>query len=180
MRKKHDPNIKKFKCELCCLVFVKESTLKTHNCRQMMCPRYRKVPMTCAICGTILSSKRALQIHQSIMHNLSEFKFCSVCYQKFSNTDDLDAHRKECKIAQKTKILRSKAFSELGCFICNTMFKSNKLLHNHIETKHTNCKTFACSLCQMIFMKEFSLRLHICKPKRDNSVSCDICGKELA
>lgn len=178
MRMKHDPNVKKFKCDVCCRVFVQTSSLKTHNCGRETGKCVRRIPMPCEICGKILSSKGTLQKHQILLHSLPDTIFCNVCGRKFNSTDDRDAHREEC--ARKTQIRKSKAFGELGCFICSTMFKSNKLLRNHIDMKHTNCETFSCNLCKMIFMKEFSLRAHICKPKRDNCVSCEVCGKDLA
>lgn len=178
MRMKHDSNIEKFKCELCSRIFVKKSSLGTHNCRRKTGRFIINIPMPCEICGRILSSKGTLQKHQILLHSSPDIIFCNVCGRKFSNADDRNAHRDEC--ALKTQIRKSKAFGELGCFVCNTMFKSNQLLRCHIEMKHTDLQTFECNLCQTIFMKEFSLRAHICKPKRTNCVTCDICGKDLA
>ena len=99
---------------------------------------------------------------------------------------------------------KRQAMANFQCFICNRMFQSIYMKHDHIEKYHSierkcfvcskisasamglenHCKTHTqelkhmCHLCGMIFLRGFKLEAHV-RAKHGNSTRsyiCDLCG----
>uniref|UniRef100_A0A0A1WI98 GDNF-inducible zinc finger protein 1 n=2 Tax=Zeugodacus cucurbitae TaxID=28588 RepID=A0A0A1WI98_ZEUCU len=150
----------------------------------------------CSFCPRVLSSKRAVEIHEGKQHlNIEpDLKECTFCQKKF-NKVYLRKHIENVHIGER----------KYKCDICGNMYKTNDnvMRHRQLHTKdrnypcavcdkrftekselkvhmrlHTGEKPFACHLCERRFRIRVHLTYHLQQHARIKH-KCDVCGKEF-
>ena len=112
-------------------------------------------PSECEICATKFTTKRSLQRHSKIIHELQTID-CHLCGKTFKGRDNLRPHiqnfhekrRYPCTKCEKTfhstKSLKSHFLNEhtAKCVYCNLNFAELEEFNKHIQVEHVNkfCK----------------------------------------
>lgn len=170
----------KFKCDVCKVPFMKESSMQQHQCGEK--PK-------CELCTkkTGFNTVFALKSHIAFKHRNGPETInhvCKLCTRTFETAEERDQHRMIC--SYKRNIRASKISGELWCDLCLKKFNNNSLLRQHIQIMHSDCQKFECNSCCAIFMKESTYHNHFCTNPLRNSynkhterISCGTCGKVL-
>lgn len=130
------------------------------------------LPLICAHCDKLFSSKKNLRFHLHRKHfRTSLSHLCSTCGKKYANKADLQYH-------ESTKHRLDRLFI---CPICSKGFCHKKSLECHL-TSHTNLRNFSCSKCDMTFKTQGTLYNHEKRHKisSDQEFVCLICDQKFA
>lgn len=188
--KKHERTVheesRNFVCDSCGKGFKRadglKQHLKTHN------PEDRE-KIECYVCGRLLSSRKALDIHMRIHEDIVPF-VCEACGKSFRQQSNLRSHilnvhtdeaTFQCeKCPKKLKSLalwkvhmrfhackegldKSKTLS-LGkfytCSFCPKTFATATQHKTHLRT-HSNERPFGCTLCSKFFKERSKLKRHL-------------------
>lgn len=172
MARKHDPtNPKrdkpksmkpprtKWTCKHCDLVFPTHEEIKKHRAENHAPHMMMEL---CLFCGKNInkySMKRHMLTHTSDIS-------CSICYEKFVTTNELDMHMKKHEENPNFRPTRKK---NIKCDICGRCFLNPQDYGVHI------CKHFSCDTCDASFLKRRNLEVHKRAHAGEQIYSCDIC-----
>ncbi|KOB63556.1 putative Zn finger protein, partial [Operophtera brumata] len=172
-------NRKKAKCEICDKLFATAQSKYKHKRRKHFgmkkeCPICHKMVLNlsvhqkmhnpeefkfeCAPCGRRFVTKSRLDIHVSVHTKDRPFE-CNICHAKFRLKLCMNLHIRRVHDKEKSHLCQycSKSFFkkhhlQLHLSTCGKCFGSRTIMKNHILI-HTNDKKYACSLCDMSFVR---------------------------
>lgn len=164
-----------------------------------------KKKFTCQICHRNYQTAGSLASHRKFAHadNNKTRKLCEICSKSFStltsykehltlHSDDRDKFQLKCpecgKWLKNKRCLKSHLLlhtnDEMRCDLCDYVTKKDKLLKNHMVTKHSNEKTFFCDHpgCDKSFKVKRALTIHKSTNHGGKSASkkCEFCSREFA
>lgn len=152
----HDPNARKYKCEICGTGFFREAALQNHHENQHLDMK----KFICAICNTGLKSKIALERHMFQHTGKRPFK-CSWdgCKKTFTTTANRDEHYRSHTGEKRFQ-----------CPVegCNNRYIFAADIRKHLYKIHNIFpKKFPCDLCTQVFPQRAMLQKHMKKhPKK--------------
>lgn len=132
MKRLHDPNYLKFKCNSCGARFVNEDSFKRHVCREKL------TVFSCDSCDKILSSRFGMSKHKLLVHNPKGTHFCKICYKKFASKEEQAEHEPDCVMKKRSRS-RTEFQNSIGrfeCDICHSIFKARRYLGSHMRKTH--------------------------------------------
>uniref|UniRef100_A0A1B6KBF5 Protein krueppel n=1 Tax=Graphocephala atropunctata TaxID=36148 RepID=A0A1B6KBF5_9HEMI len=154
---------KKYKCDLCEIVFTKFSGLLHHD----KVDHKNMIPdEMCVICGKLFVTKHRLDMHKNLKHRGKIYE-CDVCGLKSVSEKSLKVH----------KVRHSARFV---CSVCNFVSSTNRSLQDHLNI-HKIESSYSCEVCQRTFKQKQSLEHHL-KNHDDDQVlraKCDVCFKKF-
>ncbi|XP_061735481.1 zinc finger protein OZF-like [Nerophis ophidion] len=124
-------------------------------------------PLSCSICGKIISQQRYMQTHMRTHTGENNFS-CSVCGKRFS-------HKRNIQIHMRTHT-GEKPFI---CSVCGKGFPQKGSIQIHMKT-HTGEKPFSCSVCGQLFSEKQNMRRHMKIHTKEKPFNCTVCGKIFA
>ena len=121
----------------------------------------------CYVCGKSFITSSDLQLHIELNHadalgssvirsNPPQSHACDLCTCTFFSTCDLDNHIN----TYHTPPIQSMHTVSFSCYDCESLFPSQALLQEHLQTKHGITTTHACPICQNIFISIDYLNIH--------------------
>lgn len=152
----HDPNARKYKCEICGSGFFREAALQNHHENQHLDMK----KFICGICNTGLKSKIALERHMFQHTGKKPFK-CSWdgCKKTFTTTANRDEHYRSHTGEKRFQ-----------CTVegCNNRYIFAADIRKHLYKIHNIFpKKFPCQLCTQVFPQRAMLQKHMKKhPKK--------------
>lgn len=160
---------------------------------------------TCSICNKNYQTAGSLATHKKSAHvdTNKTRKLCEICSKSFStftsykehltlHSEDRDKMQLKCpecgKWLKNKRCLKSHLLlhtsDEQKCELCDYTTKKEKLLKNHMVTKHSNEKSFACDHpdCEKSFKVKRALTIHKAKDHGGKSAAkkCEFCSREFA
>jgi hypothetical protein len=168
--------------EYCCFTCEKECVQKgdlmrhmiLHDAQQKTKARPKKsVRVQCFDCSKELD-KSILTSHRRDKHNDGAYK-CDICSLSFKRIDNMSSHFREWHIRSE---------DSRNCPKCGKIFKSHKLLRQHItrgciDVKLSNDVDINCFDCEnKKFTSFLALRLHRSGTHKEGDATvCDLCEK---
>lgn len=146
--------IKKYKCPVCQIAFVKEETVEIHCKRNhpgmYVSEQIKNLPadlngeisaviqrqQKCSACDNVFGTKSDLVAHLRTAHNSHTPFKCSLCGMLFARTKTLDEHR------------QTHFSSDKQCAYCGKKFKHKISLKKHIR-RHVGPNVIECSVCNV-------------------------------
>jgi hypothetical protein len=163
-----------FKCDICNVVFEKEGMLNQHNTWKHDQGETDKV--SCEICGILMASSKALDLHLKQEHPTEEQIGnlecnCEKCNIVFSTSVDLNDHLASCLDNPK----------QLKCTMCtkndsNCNWHSAIALAKHVGQVHRIIRE-VCDICSVLLKSPIE---HHKRHTHGTTFTCDQCGKTLA
>lgn len=145
--------IKKFKCPVCHLTFVKEETVEIH------CKRNHP---------GVAVAKQLKNLPVDLMGDISTIiqrqQNCPTCNQSFSSKSDMVAHLRSVHASH----------TPFKCFLCGCLFARTKTLEEHTQNHLTI--SIKCEYCCKNFHHKLSLKKHIQRHIGPNVIPCTDCG----
>lgn len=182
VQSKHNPNNKKFKCEICGRHFAQQSALEKHYASHDKAAQH-----PCDYCGRIFPRSDALKCHKVRMHSEPGTHYCTVCCRIFGTAAELSEHKSVCGSRRKKQLEFNKHIDEnasFECYICRRSFTRPSALRGHFRLKHSSeAIRFKCTICDKGFSTKFVLDNHTrChyKSVNDRKLMCSVCGKYLS
>ena len=183
MRNKHDPEKVK-KCHMCPYCNETKSSLniwKRHIDR--MHPEHDEKKFICEKCsmGFIFEASLTAHICEKIKCLNCDFSTIHAQYLRFHMKREHE--NKKCKKCKK-KLHGGPCVGDekLKCKQCNSAFKTDVSLREHVLSVHEKRKDFTCEFCGKHFVTQRRCNGHVTKThtqKRLEKVKCDICNKTL-
>lgn len=161
MRRKHDPDVDRFKCKTCSHIFMRELSLRQHQCKGR--PKgttsaiyTERIP--CEICGKLVS-RGHIDSHRIALHSEPNTIYCRICFKVFNTVDERNRHHAECYAKKNMKC---------SCGICGAVLSSARTLNRHKISLHSEPGTIFCKTCVKKFKTTDELNAHIpeCTLKR--------------
>lgn len=164
-------------CEFCGRVLSTKSTLREH----IMIHTGEK-PHECLLCGAFFRHKANLVVHVNSHAVVSTYK-CKKCNKAFTKKLEFEKH---------LKIHVDSSGKPLFCFICNTVFKSQRTLYNHsllhsrkgsVRAKRRNAEpkepVHVCKHCGKVLSTKATLKEHEMIHSGERPHVCNICGRSI-
>lgn len=153
----HDPNARKYKCEICGTGFFREAALQNHHENQHLDMK----KFICGICNTGLKSKIALERHMFQHTGKKPFK-CSWdgCKKTFTTTANRDEHYRSHTGEKRFQ-----------CPVdgCNNRYIFAADIRKHLYKIHNIFpKKFPCDLCTQVFPQRAMLQKHMKKHPKNS------------
>ncbi|XP_046659034.1 zinc finger protein 836-like isoform X2 [Homalodisca vitripennis] len=183
------PKKEDLECDVCQRKFIKVANVKRHR-RYHFCPKGDPEIIDkllnepeihkCDVCGMKLFSRVALQNHKS-KHTGSTKPFqCEFCKKFFCNYSMLYNHERShtgetpflCRHCDrgfgsrlKLEVHEMEHTNEKPheCEICHKTFKARKYLTTHTRIHKDENQSYACTMCDKIFVKKESVQKHLQK-----------------
>lgn len=131
---------------------------------------YKKTgPQTCEVCSKVLSSRNSLREHRITVH-LKNGRFpCAQCEKRFTHRRSLNIH-----------MISHTSDRNFVCEKCGSTHKRKRELSNHMESMHSEVKTYRCDVCFKCFKEKAQLKTH-CFTIHNNTVTeCIVCKNNLS
>uniref|UniRef100_A0A182SUG8 C2H2-type domain-containing protein n=1 Tax=Anopheles maculatus TaxID=74869 RepID=A0A182SUG8_9DIPT len=158
--KKHEQNEGKygFACNnpYCLQLFDTAQELKLHK-RANPHKQYE-----CDICGAELKHRISLEVHLERHVGITHFQ-CTYCTSSFHTKTEMQNHIAAIHISE----------DRAECEQCGSVFTSNKLLKQHIES-HNTARNYECVECKRAFKTQHHLNRHF-KVHSDVRFQCEHC-----
>ncbi|XP_055545334.1 zinc finger protein 62 homolog isoform X2 [Wyeomyia smithii] len=175
IRLKHEK--KHPKCHLCERTFTNGATLARH-----MLVHTNTKPYSCDQCDNTYRRQLDLRHHKSLVHDGINPHVCSQCNQEFKSYSHLYDHRQRVhlkKMPKKPIEMPKKPIDYEGfrtCRLCDTKFKKDKELVEHISQKHSTEEypMWLCTECPRSFYTSTQLSIH--KNIHTDKFECTECG----
>lgn len=173
--KKNHSGYRPFQCPICGKLFRTKLLFFEHE-------KYTHLgekPYSCKYCNKKFIKLINLDMHMRT-HVGENFLKCQDCDESFDNTDALEQHRKlnhvvkkilhECdlclaeftNLVNLTKHMKShKDYKPHCCVICDRHFPTLRHLKEHIFVKHEKQEILMCELCNMTYLNETDLIIHV-------------------
>lgn len=195
-----------WKGKLCSKISLNRSyflagALKNH----LMNHQVDRPEFVCNICNRKYQTAGSLSSHRKSTHvdTQKTRKLCEICSKSFStltaykehltlHSDDRDKMQRKCpqcgkwlknKRCYKSHLLMHTS-DERKCELCDYTTKKEKLLQNHMTTKHSDAKTFKCDQegCGKSFKVKRALTIHLAQHHdgKHSARKCEFCGREFA
>ena len=142
---RHNVTEKTVPCSQCDRKFYTEKDMQIH----MNGIHFKAKPSPCDICGSILSSPRALRLHQ-LIHSDEKQVDCPHCDMKFKHKSFLKSHLKNVAAPK----------GRFKCTVCSKGFKYRYGLVAHMKI-HNEDYDGECQVCGKKFIQGYNLKLHI-------------------
>lgn len=128
-----------------------------------------KEKFLCSYCSRVLSSKRAVEIHEQKQHlNIEpDLKECSFCQKKF-NKIYLRKHIENVHIGER----------KFKCDICGNMYKTNDNVMRH-RLLHTKDRNYPCTVCDKRFTEKSELKVHMRLHTGEKPYACHLCDRRF-
>ncbi|XP_054881449.1 zinc finger protein 79-like [Poeciliopsis prolifica] len=202
--KQHLPSHKKgYSCWICGKYLLSSVTLNRHIAKHATDAPINlaaETPIKCNVCSKTFSTVPALNGHSRV-HLEKRPAGCHLCPKSFDLKSDLVTQRKRpggvygnastgslgfsCSLCGKTFALESSlkthekthATSDcpFTCQVCHKTFQTYQNLTNHKKT-HGTVGSFLCSLCNMSFLSEDTLKVHMIVHAK-TPYKCSRCGR---
>lgn len=198
-----DPSEKQFSCDLCDKRFIWKGALRSHLLNHQ--PEAERQDFACNQCERKYLSAGALSWHKKRAHSTNTQKpvknLCEVCSKSFAtltsfkehmliHSEDCDKMQLQCQICSKwlknQRCLKSHmllhASVDYNCTECSYTTKKESLLKNHIITRHTSERPFACDECEKTFKVKRALTVHKAQSHTEGGNTgrtCEFCGKHF-
>lgn len=146
--------IKKYKCPVCHIAFVKEETVEIH------CKRNHP--------GINVShhiQNLAADLNGEISMVIQRRQKCPACVEVFASKADLVAHLRESH----------QSGTPFKCSLCGMLFARTKTLDEHCGQIHFSKKK-QCAYCGKKFQLKVSLKKHIERHVGPNVMKCSVCN----
>lgn len=173
----YDDPVRNLTCEFCGRVLSTKSTLREH----IMIHTGEK-PHECLLCGAHFRHKANLVVHVNSHAVVSTYK-CKKCNKAFTKKLEFEKH---------LKIHVDSTGKPLCCFICNTVFKSQRTLYNHsllhsrkgsVRAKKRNGEVkspvHVCRTCGKVLSTKATLKEHEMIHSGERPHVCNICGRSI-
>ena len=153
-------------CSMCDKTFAMTKDLKQHI-------RTHTVRFSCEICGKVLKSKFALQLHRNAIHlgiknTYMKPYLCTSCGKLCSNKTVYREHQNKEHLGIKPYV----------CDVCNVAFFSKAGLRVHRRI-HSEVRSHMCDVCGKAFKGRQSLRLHQNIHRQWRPHKCEECNKRF-
>lgn len=145
--------IKKFKCPVCHIAFVKEETVEIH-CK-------RNHPGTY---GTQQIKNLPIDLNGDISTVIPRQEYCPACNGLFPSKSDVVGHLRTVHNSQ----------SPFKCKLCDMLFSRAKTLEEHARSHFSS--DVKCDYCNKTFRHKVTLKKHIKRHVGADAVSCSICN----
>lgn len=165
----HDAENGPLRCDICKEKFPGTETLKTHI--ELMHLNGIKKKYKCLQCSFETDARLILQKHIITHKGIKAFQ-CKICLAKFTQSAALSAHM-EYKHAETSE-------KKYKCSLCSYETNYEPYLRRHNLTHNTAVKQFECSICNMTFARNSTLKSHFknkhTKSAIDNEYKCSECS----
>nr|XP_014096605.1 zinc finger protein 2-like [Bactrocera oleae] len=123
----------------------------------------------CSFCPRVLSTKRAVQIHErkQHLHIEPDLKECSFCQKKFDKAY-LRKHIENVHIGER----------KFKCDICGNMYKTNDNVMRH-RLLHTKDRNHPCPVCDKRFTEKSELKVHMRLHTGEKPYACHLCDRRF-
>lgn len=155
-------------CPNCGLTFKSKEDLKSHRAMHQC---YKE--LTCSICDSKTTTKRALKRHYKSSMHLSKLGLPAVKKRKKNDKKEPRITKESLAIVCKTEF---EPFVEYKCPTCFKSFRSRAGVRRHLPVH--NSQRYTCGLCNKEFSRSDQLSSHL-KIHEPNAprYECDLCGK---
>ncbi|XP_058122245.1 zinc finger protein draculin-like [Anopheles ziemanni] len=141
----------------CMMLFDTKEELKRH--------KIENTPHSyvCELCGTVLKHRASYDVHLERHVGITHFQ-CPYCSSTFFTHTETIAHVATIHLSEDRE----------KCQQCGAMFKSRKLLNQHLES-HSTERNYHCKECQTSFKSQHQLNRHIKTVHQNVRFNCDHC-----
>lgn len=146
---------KNWDCHICLYSTKRKDLLKKH-----LTTHDDVRPHECTYCAKRFKRNTHLRSHMKTHSHLFDFQ-CSKCRLGFSDENECELHKRECRA------------EEHECDICKKIFRRKRDIINHM-LKHTGKKP-CCSICKKRFSTEYNLKRHMKTHKDLFGFHCKKC-----
>ena len=123
----------------------------------------------CRFCGKKLATAEGRQRHENIVHRNIKEHICDICYEAFSCSTNLMAHKRSKHGARK-----------LRCNICNAEFNFLISLKDHKrKCQVLDPEKSICPICGQEYAHARSLKAHMDSKHSNKRYVCEICRYEF-
>lgn len=126
-------------------------------------------PIQCSICGLVVISHSAMEIHMRTHTGEKPF-LCESCDQRFPTKGSLKRHVTTFHTKRERKFI---------CEMCGNSFFTKNDIITHMRI-HTDEKPYGCSYCSKRFRQIASLIRHKRTHTGEKPYSCPICDKQFS
>lgn len=198
-----NPADKPFSCDKCDKRFIWKGALKSHLINHQ--PEAERKAYVCLICNRKYQTAGSLASHRKSAHSDKSAKtrnLCEICSKSFStltsykehmitHSEDSEKLQLKCEVCGKwlknQRCLKSHMQLhnnvDFKCGTCDYVTKKEKLLKNHIITRHTSLRPWNCAICNKTFKVKRALTIHKAQNHIEGSKSgktCEFCSREFA
>lgn len=145
--------IKKYKCPVCDIAFVKEETVEIH-CK-------RNHPGTY---GMQQIKNLPIDLNGDISTVIPRQEYCPTCNCLFPSKSEVVGHLREAHNSQ----------TPFKCTLCEMLFSRAKTLEEHTRSHFSN--DIKCDYCNKGFRHKVSFNKHVKRHIGANAVKCSICN----
>ncbi|KFB50776.1 AGAP005568-PA-like protein [Anopheles sinensis] len=117
----------------------------------------------CELCGTVLKHRASYDVHLERHVGITHFQ-CPYCSSTFFTHTETIAHVASMHLSEDRE----------KCPQCGAMFKSRKLLNQHLES-HATERNYHCKDCQASFKSQHQLNRHVKTVHQDVRFNCEHC-----
>jgi Zinc finger, C2H2 type len=193
---------KPFSCDKCDKRFIWKGALKSHLINHQ--PESERKSYICPQCNRKYQTAGSLASHKKSAHGevVKSKNLCEVCSKSFSTltsykehmiTHSEDSEKLQLKCGECGKWLKNqrclKSHMQLHanvdhkCEMCDYVTKKEKLLKNHIITRHTNDRPWNCDACDKTFKVKRALTIHKTQNHAESGGktgrTCEFCSREF-
>jgi len=169
-RKKFNPEVKTFQCQICSKILSTKSILERHI------SEHNKT-IKCKFCEKLFGTQSRLKVHIRDYHENSEGYICKICGKKFTLPSNLEKH---LKIHDPNRPM------DLKCTQCDFATDSKSSFKNHFNFHKRKIANNAaiknphkCPKCSSVFKSKTALDQHTSRVHTKVLSECDICGKQM-
>ncbi|XP_058811898.1 zinc finger protein 675-like [Topomyia yanbarensis] len=195
-------NEKPYTCDQCGMSFRRLLNMRHH--KSMV--HEGKNPHVCTECNKEFKGYQALYWHRQSEHlhrakgpatkkQACQFEVCKLCQIRLAKVSELVEHIQrehagldypliKCAECPKTFLTSSRLSQhksvhtdKYACKLCGARHCDNQRLQFHMESKHSDGRTFDCPTCGKTFKTERHLATHVALHTKEKLFQCEFCPK---